>query len=268
MTTRIGRIPYLNSEVFHYGMSGVDGVDLCPLVPRALSNAASEGGLDAGPVPLVTCFELEDTFKPLGNFCIATVEKAHSILLFSKRPIDGLDDAVVGVTGETSTSVRLMKILFAERFSVTPRRYVEIREHDADAFLLIGDEALRNRRGVPGYPYLYDLGQEWHQWTGLPFVFARWVVRRDLADDKVRWLESLLSQSIEQGLADVDKIAASRQDLNMPPDEVIAYVRSFHYHLGEDELNAIEKFRTLLSQLPPEPPTLGQKAGAGRLVGT
>ncbi len=268
MTTRIGRIPYLNSEVFHYGMAGVDGIELCPLVPRALSNAASDGGLDAGPVPLVTCFELEDTFKPLGNFCIATVEKAHSILLFSKRPIHELTGAVVGVTGETSTSVRLMKILFAERFSVTPCRYAGIRENDADAFLLIGDEALRNRRGVPGYPYLYDLGQEWHQWTGLPFVFARWVVRRDLADDKVRWLESLLSQSIEQGLADVDKIAASRQDLKMTPNEVIEYVRSFHYRLEEEELKAIKKFRTLLSQLSPEPPALGQKAGAGRLVGT
>ena len=88
MTTRIGCIPYLNSEVFYFGMAGEDGVELHPLVPRALSNAATEGGLDAGPVPLVTCFELEDTFKPLGNFCIATGEKARSILLFSKRPIE------------------------------------------------------------------------------------------------------------------------------------------------------------------------------------
>ena len=268
MTTRIGRIPYLNSEVFYYSMAGEPGIGITPLVPRALSNAASEGGLDAGPVPLVTCFELEDAFKPLGNFCIATVEKAHSILLFSKRPIDELNDAVVGVTGETSTSVRLMNILFAERFNVTPSRYVDLNEISRDAFLLIGDEALRNRCGVPGYPYLYDLGQEWYEWTGLPFVFARWVVRRDLADDKIRWMESLLSRSIEQGLADVHKIAASRRDLDMSDDEVIEYVRSFHYRLGEDELKAIDKFRTLLSQSSPEPPALGQPTGAGRLVGT
>lgn len=268
MTTRIGRIPYLNSEVFCYGLTEEDGIELHPLVPRALSNAASEGGLDAGPVPLVTCFELEDTFKPLGNFCIATVEKAHSILLFSKRPIDELDDAVVGVTGETSTSVRLMKILFAERFSVTPGQYVDLNESSRDAFLLIGDEALRNRRGVPGYAYLYDLGEEWYKWTGLPFVFARWVVRLDLPDDKVRWLESLLSRSIERGLADVERIAASRQDLNMTDEEVIEYIRCFHYRLGEEELKAIEKFRNLLLTLTPEPPALGLKADAGRLVGT
>ena len=268
MTTRIGRIPYLNSEVFHFGMAGEAGVELHPLVPRALSNAASDGGLDAGPVPLVTCFELEDTFKPLGNFCISTVEKSRSILLYSKRPIDELAGAVVGVTGETSTSVRLMKVLLSIRFGVTPGRYVDLNESSRDAFLLIGDEALRQRHGTPGYPYLYDLGQEWHEWTGLPFVFARWVVRRDMADDKVHWLESLLSRSIEEGLAEVDKIAASRRDLNMTEEEVIEYILSFHYRLGEEELKAIAKFRTLLSQLPPEPPALGLKAGARRLVGT
>ena len=264
MTARIGRIPYLNSEVFYYGMAGEADVELHPLTPRALSGAATEGGLDAGPVPLVTCFELEDTFKPLGDFCIATVEKARSILLYSKRPIEELTGAVVGVTGETSTSVRLMKTLFAWRFNVSPRQYVGLDDGPTDAFLLIGDDALRNRRGVPGYSYLYDLGQEWHEWTGLPFVFARWVVRRDVDDDKIRRLEALISHSIERGLAAVEEIAAVRQDLNMTPEEIIEYVRSFHYHLGDEEMMAIEKFRSLLSDLPTELP-LGLTINARRV---
>ncbi len=267
MTTRIGRIPYLNSEVFYYGMAGEPSIEMFPLVPHALSVAALEGGIDAGPVPLVACFDLENTFKPLGPYCIATTAKAHSIFLYSKRPIEDLTGAVVGVTGETTTSVRLMKTLLSLRFCVTPGRYVDLNERSRDAFLLIGDEALRNRHGVPGYPYLYDLGQEWYEWTGLPFVFARWIVRRDLADDKVSWLESLLSRSIEDGLTDVEKIAASRRDLNMTREEVIEYIQSFHYRLADDEIKAIEKFRTLLSQLPHESPQVRPKAAAGRLVG-
>ena len=256
MTTRIGRIPYLNSEVFYYGMAAEPGIEMFPLVPHALSVAALEGGIDAGPVPLVACFDLENTFKPLGPWCIATTARARSIFLYSKRPIEDLTGAVVGVTGETTTSVRLMKTLLSLRFRVTPGRYVDLNESSRDAFLLIGDEALRNRRGVPGYPYLYDLGQEWYEWTGLPFVFARWVVRRNLSDDKVRWLESLLSRSIEKGLADVEKIAASRQGLNMTREEIIEYIQSFHYLLGEEELKAIEKFRTLLTSPTPPSPTL------------
>ena len=257
MTARIGRIPYLNSEVFYYGMAGEADVELLPLAPRALSDAAVDGGLDAGPVPLVTCFELEHTFRPLGDFCIATVEKARSILLYSKRPVDEMTGAVVGVTGETSTSVRLMKTLLSRRFRVTPNRYVGLDDEPTDAFLLIGDEALRQRRGVPGYPHLYDLGEEWHRWTGLPFVFARWVVRRDLNDDKVRWLEALLSRSIELGLAAVEEIAAARRDLDMTCEEIVQYVRSFHYQLGDEEMKAIDKFRRLLSTPTPAPsPTL------------
>lgn len=84
MRTRVGQIPYLNSEVFYYGMASED-VDLVPLVPRALSSAALEDRVDAGPIPLVTCFDLEDRFEPLGDYCIATVERARSILLFSQK---------------------------------------------------------------------------------------------------------------------------------------------------------------------------------------
>ena len=256
MTTRIGRIPYLNSEVFYFGMAEEPGIEMSSLVPHALSVAALEGGIDAGPVPLVACFELEDVFKPLGDFCIATQVQARSIFLFSKRPIHELDDAVIGVTGETTTSVRLMKTLLSLRFNVTPRRYVALHDDSTDAFLLIGDQALRNRHGIAGHPYVYDLGEEWHRWTGLPFVFARWLVRRDLDDEKVRWLESLVSRSIEKGLAAVEEIADSRRDLNMTHLEVIEYIKSFHYHLGKKELMAIEKFRHLLSSSTPDSPPL------------
>ena len=262
MTTRIGRIPYLNSEVFYYGMAAEPGLELVPLAPRALSRAAADGGLVAGPVPLVTCFELEDDFMPLGDYCIATGEKAHSILLYCKRPIEELTGAVVGVTGETSTSVRLMKALFRERYQVAPSRYVGLDEGPMDAFLLIGDEALRRRKGVDGYPHMYDLGEVWHQWTGLPFVFARWVVRRDADASLVRWLESLLSRSIEKGLAGVDEIAATRRDLGMTADEVIRYIRSFNYQLGEGEMKAITRFRSLLDA--ESPPRLASTLTANR----
>ena len=242
--TRVGRIPYLNSEVFYSGMAA-EGIELVSLVPSALSAAAREGRVDAGPVPLVTCFELEDRFEPLGDYCIATVERARSIILFCKRPIERLDDAVVGVTGETSTSVRLLKTLLTHRFKVAPRRYVPVSE-DTDAFLLIGDDALRNRGGVPSYPHLYDLGEEWRRWTGLPFVFARWMARRDASPEAVARLDGLLSESVKRGLAGAEAIAGKRRDLSMSRAEVVEYVRSFHYRLGAAELEAIARFRDLL----------------------
>ena len=246
MKIRVGQIPYLNSEVFYYDLAD-DDIELTPMVPRALSDAAVGGMVDAGPIPLVTCFDLEDQFLPLGDYCIATETKAHSILLFSKRPIKQLSGAVVGITSETSTSVLLLKTLVTHRYHLEALSYAPL-SGTCDAYLLIGDEALRGRNGVASHPYRYDLGQEWHRWTGLPFVFARWIARRDLDLRVVERLITLLGQSIEKGLAETSKITASRLDLGMTHEELMEYVLSFRYRLGPEELQSIDLFRTLLTK--------------------
>ena len=48
---------------------------------------------------------------------------------------------------------------------------------DADAALLIGDEAIRAYWEPPAGLHTYDLGTEWKAWTGLPMVYAVWAVR-------------------------------------------------------------------------------------------
>lgn len=246
MKIRVGQIPYLNSEVFYYDLVD-DDIELAPLVPRALSDAAIGGMVDAGPIPLVTCFDLEDQFLPLGGYCIATGKKAHSILLFSKRPIKELSGAVVGITNETSTSVLLLKTLLTQRYHLEALNYAPLGGTN-DAYLLIGDEALKGRNGMASHPYRYDLGQEWHSWTGLPFVFARWLARRGLDISVVEKLITLLGKSIEKGLADTEKITESRRDIGMPREELMEYVLSFRYHLGSEELKSIDLFRTLLKK--------------------
>ena len=197
MSLKIGKIPYLNSVLFYYGLEDDATVSLDPLVPRALSGAAIERGVDAGPVPLVTCWDIEETYGPLDDFCIATKDKTRSIFLFSKRPFEELGDASIGVTSETSTSVRLMRVLLSHVYRVEPTRFAHLDWPSNDAFLLIGDEALIHRRGVRGYPHMADLGEVWNDWTGLPFVFARWVVRRDLDSEIKQTLSDKLARSLE-----------------------------------------------------------------------
>ena len=87
---RVGLMPYLNSEVFYYAFERA-GMELHPMVPSVMARAAERGELDAGPIPLVDCFRLEDRFTPVNGFCIATVERARSILLFCTRPIEELE---------------------------------------------------------------------------------------------------------------------------------------------------------------------------------
>jgi len=245
MSIRLGRIPYLNSEVFYQDFP-LDLVELLDLVPRQLSRAARRGEIDVGPVPIVTCFELEDQFIPLGDFGIAVKDKAMSVLLFSKRPIEELDESRIGITGESSTSVRLLKILLRQRYNVRPTHYVSTTDTKTDGILLIGDAALNNRKGLPSYPLVYDLGELWMEWTGLPFVFARWIVRRDLNPEAVAFLIKTIDKSLERGLGRIDQIAARRSDLSMSVDEVRAYLHGFNYVFGPKEKDGIELFRNYL----------------------
>lgn len=241
---RIGKIPYLNSILFFHGLENEPGVRLEPLVPRALSSAVREDEVDAGPVPLVTAWEIEERFSPLGDFCISTIDRAHSILFFSKRPFDQLDGAVIGVTNESSTSVRLLRALLTHAWRVRPARFTRVDWPVNDAFLLIGDEALIHRRGVKDYPHVADLGEVWHKWTGLPFVFARWMVRTNLPDaDKAR-LVTMLDRSIAEGWSHFERVVSPRaHDLHMTVEEMRDYLQAFRFRMTAAEHQAIGKFR-------------------------
>ena len=246
MKIRVGRVPYLNSEPFYYDMARND-IELIPAVPAALARAAEAGEIDAGPLPTVDFFRMQDRFDQLGQFCIATIEKARSILFYSKRPIDELTGATIGITDETSTSRRLLAVLLAHKFQVEPGSYVTLKEPN-DAFLLIGDEALRRRYGVPSYPYRYDLGDEWNRWTGLPFVFALWVVRKDMNPRRVSYLENVLYGSIDEGLEHMYTIGQQRADVRMGPKELVEYYQGLRYWAGIPEKKAMDLFREYLAK--------------------
>src|SRR5206468_2174572 len=78
------------------------------------------------------------------------------------------------------TSAALTQILLRKRYGLKPAihplsLHEAAEDTDADAVLLIGDRAMR--ACLPGFRYAYDLGQEWFEWTGMPFIFAFWAVR-------------------------------------------------------------------------------------------
>jgi chorismate dehydratase len=246
----VGQIPYLNCLLFFHALERDAGVRLSPLVPSALGSAAAGAGVDAGPVPLVDTWEIEDRYMPLGDFCISVIDRAHSVLLFSKVPFDRLEGADVGITSESSTSVRLLKVMLANVWRVRPARFSALDPEKNDAFLLIGDEALRHRHGDARHPHIADLGEVWRKWTGLPFVFARWVVRRDLPETDRRRLVSLLDESIATGWEQLDRIAASpATSLGMTVDEVRAYLEAFHFRATAGEHAAMARFRELDASL-------------------
>jgi len=247
MALRIGRVPYLHAEPFYVDMAR-RGLALTELVPRAVAVAAANGEIDAGLVPLVDCFRLEDRFQPVAGFCIASIQDAGTSLLFSTKPIAALAGAYIGVTDEASTAPRLLDVLLRLKYQVQTAAYGPL-EASHEAFLLIGNQGLRRRMGAPDFPYTYDLGAEWHAWTGLPFVFSRWMVRKDVSPRDLALLEEALYVGLEEGVDSLCEVAEPRQDLVMLPRDIATYIQGFRYFIGRSEQQAIDRFRRYLQQL-------------------
>ncbi len=245
-TLRVCRIPYLNTDPFFADWDD-EKLPWTSATPRQLGEWARAGRLDAGLLSRVDGWELEAEFEPVGPYGIATEGQVKSVLLFSKKPLEELDGATIGVTEQTATSVRLLKLLLTARYGLKAQ-YRSLSDSN-DAQLLIGDDALvACLRGRRGFPVVVDLALEWQNWQNRPFVFARWMVRRsaptylklELAEQLQKSLDAFASRP--QGTANE---AAKRWKLKTV--EVLDYLSNFNFTLGPREAEAEERFREYLT---------------------
>src|SRR5207247_587174 len=118
-------------------------------------------------------------------------------------------------------------------------------ESDADAVLLIGDRAMR--ACLPGFGYAFDLGQEWHDWTGLPFVYAAWAVREGVDLGPVA---DALYESKNRGYANIGHIAAREAPkLGLDAGFCRRYLSNIiRYDLGPREQQGLQHFRELAAR--------------------
>lgn len=111
-----------------------------------------------------------------------------------------------------------------------------------DVALLIGDSAMRARQdGL----LVVDLVEEWHCWTGLPFVFAVWAVRNDtIRPNRLGNVDSLFGRSLEMGKQNLDAIIdAFQPEIGWSKCDLREYLtKNLSYRLGDVELSGLEFF--------------------------
>jgi len=129
----VGQISYLNSQPFYPLLLGEHR--LIPTPPSELGRMAARGEIDAGILATADYLVNSERYEPVAGLGVANREEVRSILLASRRPIEDLDGAVVGVTEETSTSARLLRLILEARYGVRPRSYVRGARSEATAFL-------------------------------------------------------------------------------------------------------------------------------------
>lgn len=248
-TTVAARIPYANAAPF-YALWGEAPFAVRNLVPRDLGREAEAGQVDLGLMAAGDYLRLKSRFELLGSLGVAARGPVQSVLLFSRRPANALAGSLISVTPETSTSIRLLRLLLDVRRGLEGVRYVRgLEPAQAEALLMIGDSAMRMRDRRPaGFTHTLDLGADWLEWTGLAFVYAVWAVRAEL-DAAVRAeLREFLDASLAAGLASLPEIARQQTEPGWTAAETEAYLRRFHYRLGPEDLAGMERFEQLLHQ--------------------
>jgi chorismate dehydratase len=246
---RVGAVNYLNTKPLICDLDELaPQADLVLDVPGRLADRLAAGDLDVALIPAIEYFR-HGGYTAVPGVAIASRGPVLSVTLFSRVAWPAIRR--VALDEGSRTSAALTRILLAGRHGVCP----EVRplpldmaaeDADADAVLLIGDRAMR--ACLPGFAHAFDLGREWHDWTGLPFVYAFWAVRPG-AD--LRGVDAALVEARRRGLERAGPIAqheASR--LGLDAGFCRRYLATIlHFDLGPRELAGLNHYYALACEM-------------------
>ena len=251
-TIRVGAVSYLNAKPLYYRLNEfAPQVALEMDLPSRLADRLAAGTLDVALIPSVEYLRgAAGGHEIVPGFAIAARGAVRSVKLFSRVPFERIDRLALDAGSRTSQA--LARVWLDSRYRVRPRRIetlpmgVPVLESTADAVLAIGDRAMT----VPEGPFhaVVDLAEAWNEMTGLPFVFALWVVRSgvDLGN-----LPEALARSRAEGLAHAGDLAEAHGP-RLGLDRAVCYdylTRALSYDLGEPELAGLRRFAAMAAAL-------------------
>lgn len=246
---RIGAVNYLNTKPLICDLETLaPEAHLVLEVPSRLADLMAEGKLDVALIPVIEYFRA-GSYTLLPDIAIASRGPVLSVTLFSRVPWQRIRRVALDEGSRTSASLTevLLRLRYGVKAEIVPLPLDrEAEELDTDAVLLIGDRAMR--ACLPGYCQAYDLGQEWTDWTGLPFVYAVWAVRPGVELGNVA---SALQEAKRRGLERIGPIAhAAAPTLGLDAGFCRRYLQSIiRFELGPREQAGLYHFYQLACKL-------------------
>lgn len=246
---RIGAVSYLNTKPLVHELSVLaPQAEVILDYPSRLADQMTRGELDVALIPVIEYFRA-GTYRLVPNIAIASQGAVLSVTLFSRVPWTEIRR--VALDEGSRTSAALTQVLVRKKYGIQPEigplpldRKAE--DVDADAVLLIGDRAMH--ACLPGFRHAFDLGQEWHDWTGLPFVYAAWAVREGVDLGPV--LDAFY-EAKRRGIENAGPIAAREAPgLGLDAGFCRRYLANIiRFDLGPRELAGLHHFYMLASEL-------------------
>jgi chorismate dehydratase len=219
--------------------------DIGYTIPSRCAEQLKEGSADIGIIPVAAYTVIPDLVI-VPDVAIAAKNKVRSILLVSKVAIDKIRS--VATDDSSRTSAALVEIYLRKFVGIDPgfsRQKPNLKEmlQWHDAALLIGDPALQAQ--TSGY-FVYDLAEEWNRWTGRPFVFAFWAVRKAALAGRNGEpnIAQVFQQSRDNGLKHIPEIAANwSPKLGLSPGLISDYLtNNVDYALDAENMEGLRLF--------------------------
>lgn len=250
---RLGRISFINVDPIYYGFEHQhlsDDIQVISAPPAELNRMLASDMLDISSVSSAAYGIHHRDWLLLPGISIACSGNVMSVLLVSRIPLHRLHGEKVLASDESATAVRLMRLMFFHK-GISPlletRRVHDPSRVDTDAMaaLVIGDAALRHDwKG--DFEFVWDLGDLWARHANLPFVFALWAVRKEIAEthpERISKALELLYTSKRMGLSNIDAVVkSSALRLNIAPDTTRRYFNNFCFDLNGPQYAGLEAF--------------------------
>lgn len=232
---RIGCVRYLNSRPLIEPYPG----KVVFQHPSELAAGLVRGDLDVALVPVFEALR-SPAFPIVDGISISALGPVWSVFMAYQGALE--DVRTVSLDPASLTSVNLCKVLFAEWGHVVPS-YIPEPAPAGSARVVIGNQAIefRERYGTE-FNYL-DFGEEWNRRTGLPFVFAVWLMRPELTE--TQRVAEAFREIARRGQEQISKIVARHREYDA--EFTRRYLtRHIRFGLGCEEKEAMMRFRELL----------------------
>jgi len=273
-SVRVGCVKYLNARPLIHGWPGNVEFDH----PSVLCERLAKGQLD---VALVSSFEFlrNPIYRIVDSVSISSDGAVYSVVVAYRGEFSNIEEIELDPASETAAN--LLRCLLAQLKarlsgnidlqSVRPAGLQPAGRNAAEnisagrtgrmpmfhpsnrARLIIGDQAIRFRQEHAGACRFWDLGEQWKKLTGLPFVYALWLIRPEVPDAKS--IAQRLRELRDENLADIaaivsDAVAdAARNKQTITQEFLDRYYHEYlRFGFGAREKQGLQTFADLCAK--------------------
>ncbi len=253
----IAATSYLNTIPFVYGIERSGQMNNYTLeldVPSVCGDKVIQGKADIGLIPVAMLPLVTDRYEMLNNYCLGANGKVKTVLLLSNVPLNEIKD--IHLDFESRTSVRLVTILAEHYWKLKDVKWHAIGSDNLSDYtrfqsvVAIGDKTFEL---ADKFKYQFDLAEEWYSFTSLPFVFACWVVKKNLPQETIEHLEKALKFGVDNKLEAVRDYQIKRlsdnqvHKIKIKEIDLEEYVEKYmNYDFDEAKHKALQLFLNYL----------------------